>query len=105
MSLREPMRMPWKQAWKVLESWRCLHRVAVVVEVLHADEYDGDAVHVAGTACCGAHGHFAMPGLFSRMGLRRCAHCSRIAGVDPSLPGIPGNGEPSGPMDAWQVKA
>lgn len=99
----EPRHMPWKQAWKVLPSWQRLHRIARIDDFDHGDfnEDPDDMTSILGVACCGAKGHFIMPGLFSRMGMPRCAHCARIAGVE-DKPGIPGNGPVSGPRDQWQ---
>lgn len=33
-------------------------------------------------AVCGARGSFQMPGLFSRMGAKRCKDCCRKLGID-----------------------
>lgn len=102
--MREPLTMPWKQAWKVLPSSRVLHRVAVVNGPLEGWSDDPDDVTwIRGVTCCGREGDLIMPGLFSRMGLPRCAGCCRAAGVG-SGGGIPGNGDQCGPMDAWQVR-
>jgi hypothetical protein len=96
--------MPWKQAWKVLPSWRRLHRVAVVDEDDLWDE-GGDTYErltmIRGVTCCGLSGELVMPGFLSRMGLERCGSCCRAAGVENGC-GIPGNGDDCGPMDAWQ---
>jgi hypothetical protein len=99
--------MPWNQAWKVLPSWRVLHRVARVYEMDAEDwgePYDGwvEFTHIFGATCCGREGTLSMPGMISRMCMPRCAHCCRAAGVERG-DGIPGNGGRSGPMDAWQV--
>ncbi len=97
--MSEPLTMEWKEAWKVLPSWHVLHRVAVIEA---RDEPDSDT-WIDGVTCCGQRGYLIMPGLFSRMGLPRCAHCCRAAGVDRGG-GIPGNGGECGPVDAWQVE-
>lgn len=105
LGVSEPLRMPWKEAWKVLPSWNCLHRVSSVSEYAYGwGEVDQEQslTSVRGATCCGLEGHLTMPGLFSRMGLRRCTHCCRVAGVERGN-GIPGNGDESGPRDAWQV--
>lgn len=108
--MTEPLTLPFKQSWKVLPSWRVLHRVAVIDEENHQDYNGPDAtayerlVSIRGRTCCGARGHLVMPGLFSRLGMARCAHCCRIAGVERGS-GIPGNGDDAGPMDAWQVRS
>lgn len=108
--VREPLRMHWKLAWKVLPTWGALHRVAEVTRrdawdeaaLGPIDEYDA-LVHIEGVTCCGRSGALSMPGIISRMGLPRCLACCRAAGVAPG-PGIPGNGDDCGPMDAWQVE-
>lgn len=98
--------MPWKQAWKVLDGWERLHRVAVVRiwDVDGEGDWDGysELTRIDGITCCGQAGRLSMPGLFSRMGLERCAHCCRAAGVEPGG-GIPGNCDECGPEDAWQL--
>ena len=97
--------MLWKEAWKVLPSWNRLHRVSRVDVRGHGwgDDVDEsqEFTSILGATCCGIEGHLVMPGIFSRMGLNRCAHCCRIAGVEVGH-GIPGNGDKCGPRDAWQ---
>lgn len=51
---------------------------AAPYNVLHAAEveYDTDLeVSGSGVSACGWKAHFAIPGMFSRMGLRRCSKC------------------------------
>ena len=68
----------WRMAWWVLPGWRRLHRVSELVP----DRLHGHALG-EGVTVCGQRGSLAMPGLFSRMGLPRCAHCCRILGCPP----------------------
>ena len=75
----------WRARWLVLPSWNRLHRVAAI-EWCDA-EWHG---HGTGTTLCGRTGSLSMPGIFSRMGLPRCAHCCRIAGI-PRGDGAPSN--------------
>ena len=85
----KPLRIPkahWRSRWLVLESWNRLHRIAKI----EWEQEEGDMIVGHGIACCGAKGRFSMPGVFSRMGLARCKHCCRIAGV-PEGEGAPEN--------------
>lgn len=62
--------------WLVLDSWNRLHRV---VEIDHDElEREGFAM---GVAACSVYGRFQVPGVLSRLGLPRCAHCCRAVGV------------------------
>jgi len=76
---REPIKMPTPhQEWMVLNSWRVLHRISDIDPV----DLEGDLLpNGEGVALCGASGHFMVPGLFSRMGLRRCAKCCDLLGI------------------------
>jgi hypothetical protein len=65
------------QEWLVLESWRVLHRISSIEP---RDIEDG-LPNGLGVAVCGASGHFIVPGLFSRMGLRRCSKCCDALGI------------------------
>jgi hypothetical protein len=77
----------WRYRWCVTRggNWNRLHRVVSGVTV--NKNYVG--VKKAKTLC-GLTGEFQMPGIFSRMGLRRCANCCRIAGL-PTGKGAPAN--------------
>lgn len=93
LRLTLPLRMPlplddnhWRSRWLVLPSWNRLHRVA---EIAWDDDDDGMRQGV-GTTMCGRTGFLVMPGIFSRMGLPRCAHCCRLTGV-PTGDGAPYN--------------
>lgn len=89
--LREGLRS-WHSRWLVLPSWNVLHRISEIEwgEFAGKDGNEGDAVEGHGVAVCGARGHFCIPGLFSRMGLRRCAHCCAALGI-PCGDGAPFN--------------
>jgi hypothetical protein len=87
MPNRVPLPLPdehWRSRWLVLPSWNRLHRVS---EIVWDDENMIDGV---GTTLCGRAGYLTMPGFLSRMGLPRCAHCCRLAGV-PRGDGAPFN--------------
>lgn len=76
----------WRSRWLVLpRSWDRLHRVAC--GIVWDDE---DMTGGVGVTVCGLKGYLIMPGIFSRMGLPRCAHCCRIVGV-PEGDGAPFN--------------
>jgi hypothetical protein len=88
--LRSPLPLPvehWRSRWLVLPTWDRLHRVSEI-------EWEGDDAddlrHGTGTTLCGRKGYLQMPGVLSRMGLPRCAHCCRLAGV-PRGDGAPFN--------------
>ena len=84
----------WRRRWLVARSYERLHRIAVV----ETEDWDGDGengVGASGRTVCGLTGWFAMPGIFSRMGRPRCAHCcDRLR--------IPrGDGAPANSDEAW----
>lgn len=79
----------WRSRWLVFPSWNRLHRVAEI-------EWEGDDPEDmrsgTGTTMCGRKGYLVMPGILSRMGLPRCAHCCRLAGI-PRGDGAPFNND------------
>jgi hypothetical protein len=85
---RKRNRREWRLRWLVTRggAWNRLHRVT-------GGKYTEEYLPVGienGKSLCGITGDFAMPGIFSRMVLRRCAHCCRIAGI-PQGSGAPFN--------------
>ncbi len=71
--------------WLVLPvSWNRLHRIAEM------NWEDGEMIAGRGVTLCGRRGRMCMPGVCSRLGLPRCAHCCRLAGV-PRGDGVPWN--------------
>ena len=64
----------WRRRWLVLPSWNRLHRVAEI-------NWAESETYGEGVTACGRRGALHIPGILSRMGLTRCAHCCRIAGV------------------------
>lgn len=78
MSARQPIAMLTRhQEWMVLPSWRVLHRISSITP----DDIDDGLPNGQGEAVCGATGHFMVPGIFSRMGLRRCSRCCDQLGI------------------------
>ena len=80
--------------WRVT-TWKCWDRLhAVPKEALDPDDEDAlDAFRSYGatmTARCGVTTLMAWPGIFSRIGKDRCAHCCRALGI-PRGHGTPGN--------------
>jgi hypothetical protein len=73
----------WRRRWMVFPRWRNLHRVA---EIAWSDEED--MISGEGATVCGRRGSLAIPGIFSRMGLKRCPQCCRAMGIPQ------GNGSP-----------
>lgn len=74
----------WRQRWLVGKNWEALHRIAAV----RWD--DEDEISGRGRTVCGRRGHFTMPGMFSRLGLIRCARCCKRLGI-PGGRGAPFN--------------
>jgi len=74
------------------KGWNRLH--AIPAEVIPMD--DEDAVEdlrsggVTTTARCGVTTRYSWPGVFTRLGCDRCAHCCRVLGI-PAGHGTPGN--------------
>jgi len=70
--------LEWRFRWLVTTSWNRLHRIVggkVCEELIPVGI-------VGGQSLCGLkERRFGMPGIFSRMGLPRCAHCCRLAGI------------------------
>jgi hypothetical protein len=65
----------WRSRWLVTGRWTVLHRIASIAWD------DDDLIGGDGEAVCGVRGRFRMPGIFSRMGLPRCARCCKRLGV------------------------
>lgn len=89
MIARTPLQMPdehWRSRWLVLPSWNRLHRVSEITWEGDEDEMNRGY----GVTLCGRKGYLVMPGILSRMGGQRCAHCCRLAGV-PRGDGAPFN--------------
>ena len=87
--MRPPLQIPkdrWHSRWLVLPSWERLHRVAAI-EWDDDDMIGGGGV---GVTVCGRKGRLVIPGIFSRMGMPRCAHCCKGTGV-PRGDGAPVN--------------
>ena len=85
----------WASRWLVLSGWNRLHRVSddIVWDGDDGIQQDGeDMRHGIGTTLCGRKGSLTMPGIVSRMGLPRCAHCCRLAGI-PRGDGAPANSD------------
>lgn len=86
----------WRSRWLVLPRWGVLHRIATI----EWDEPD-EKISGNGATLCGRTGRLNMPGILSRMGLKRCPKCCRLMGVpqgdgNPYNEGIlePGDGPP-----------
>jgi hypothetical protein len=44
---------------------------------------DDDAIAGHGATACGRFARLQMPGIFSRMGLKRCTACCKVVGIPP----------------------
>ena len=84
--------------WMVLPSWNRLH----APEDWDDPHYEASDEH-ARTAC-GRRGWGQIPGVFSRMGMPRCAHCCRIRGFPPGE-GSPKNDDACRPLVEQRIKA
>lgn len=89
-SVLEIPRDHWRSRWLVLPTWNRLHRIAEIEWGGHQYGEPDEMLDGDGRAVCGATGYFVMPGIFSRMGLPRCAHCCDAIGV-PRGNGCPEN--------------
>jgi hypothetical protein len=87
--MAEPLKIDqdnWRSRWLVFSgSGRVLHRVAVIEW-----EDDEDMIAGDGVVLCGRKGWLHMPGIFSRMDLKRCPKCCRLMGI-PQGDGAPFN--------------
>ena len=75
----------WRSRWLVDRRWNALHRIASI-EWEEPDEM----IAGEGISVCGRQRRFFMPGIFSRMGLKRCAECCKLLGI-PRGDGAPFN--------------
>lgn len=96
-----PLEIPdahWRSRWLVLPSWNVLHRISTI-------EWDDPEqwINGEGVSVCGRSGWYSMPGILSRMGLKRCDHCCDILGV-PHGNGAPANaGADDAPPQMWHA--
>lgn len=77
--------------WLVTGRWERLHAVpaaAISPAQMRSALDDGDLL--PRRAVCGTDGDWTMPGMFSRLGRARCAHCCRRLGI-PAGNGTPAN--------------
>lgn len=60
----------WRSRWLVNGQWKLLHRIARM-------RWDDGEEKISGTGMtvCGHEGRYGMPGIFSRMSLKRCPRC------------------------------
>lgn len=77
--------------WLVCGKWRRLHAVAgqAIAPEQMRDAID-DNQPIPGRAACGLRRRWEMPGLFSRLGRRRCVPCCRALGLEAGY-GTPAN--------------
>lgn len=96
---------PWP-IWVMLPSWKVIHAARSIEDYI--DSTDDDWwTGGPGVTVCGHGGHLAIPGLFTRLGRKRCDHCCRALGIPPGV-GHPKNDDgcrailgypPSRPLD------
>ena len=75
----------WRSRWLAAGEWDALHRISSI-EWNEPDEM----ISGSGIAVCGRQRQFHMPGIFSRMGLKRCPDCCVALGI-PEGEGAPFN--------------
>ena len=81
----------WRSRWLVNGQWDVLHRISTI------EWEDGEKISGTGRTVCGLEDSFVMPGIFSRMGLKRCDACCEAL----HIPG--GEGAPFNEKDVdWQ---
>jgi hypothetical protein len=62
----------WRSRWLVTNKWDVLHRISTI-------EWEEDElISGSGISVCGIKDNFSMPGILSRMGLRRCPKCCAL---------------------------
>lgn len=78
-----------KWEWMVTGDWNRLHYVPGYV---NTDEWWDEATDggIEGTSACGRRAVWSVPGVLSRLGRERCAHCCRALGI-PRGDGCPQN--------------
>ena len=77
--------------WLCCGKWRRLHAIPgelVTPEHMRTSIDDGQPLHAQ--AACGLRRRWWMPGIFSRLGRRRCVPCCRALGIEPGY-GTPAN--------------
>lgn len=84
----KPLRLArnnWRSRWLQADRGTLLHRIAEI-------EWEGcDKISGPGVAVCGTTSHwFSMPGIFSRIGAKRCPKCCEALGI-PEGHGAPYN--------------
>jgi hypothetical protein len=84
--------------WVVAASYSRLHAPLVW------DDPEYNASVEDGRTVCGLSGYLTIPGLFSRMGLPRCAHCCRMTGMPPGT-GSPKNDDACRPIVERRLQA
>lgn len=67
----------WFFRWLVTPDGQRLHRVTAI----DADRLESHRC-AEGRTACGLETSLSVPGMFSRMGLARCAHCCRAVGIE-----------------------
>lgn len=95
--MRDPLPLPadnWRSRWLQVGAGESLHRVASITW-----EDGQEMIAGEGTAVCGAQGRMTMPGIFSRMGARRCPLCCDAIPI-PRGVGAPWNHAPEPWYDA-----
>lgn len=77
--------------WLCCGKWRRLHAIrAASITPDAMDTAMDDNTPVPARSACGLRRGWSMPGLFSRLGLRRCTPCCTALGIPPG-PGTPAN--------------
>lgn len=84
---RRPLPLPddeWRSRWLVDGRWNALHRVAEI------EWEDGEKISGRGISVCGRERRWQMPGILSRLDLKRCPECCAALGI-PRGDGAPFN--------------
>ncbi|WP_228916822.1 hypothetical protein [Streptomyces sp. DH20] len=77
--------------WLVSGKWRRLHAVpAAAISPEQMRTAVDDARLLPARPACGMRRRWTMPGLFSRLGRRRCTPCCQALGIEPGY-GTPAN--------------
>jgi hypothetical protein len=80
--------------WLCCGKWRRLHAIHAIHGVADSSEAMREAIDdnepIRARAACGLRRGWWMPGLFSRLGCRRCTACCTVLGIPPGH-GTPAN--------------
>jgi hypothetical protein len=104
--MKKPLAIPfenWRSRWVISGRGTMIHRLA---KMRWEDDDPEEMIYGVGEAICGKTGSFRMPGIFTRMGGKRCPQCCKAMNI-PNGNGHPYNEKPAllEPGDAEAIAA